>query len=109
MKTITILFKEVNCKPKIMKIENSLKSFQELVEGFIEIVALGDETELVLNEEGKLKELPLNGCLVSKKRVLDTIAGNYFICSTKDDEFTSLSDEQIAKYLEMTKKGLIEI
>ncbi len=38
----------------------TLKEMQGYVDGFIEMVSLGEELTLVINEDGKCKALPLN-------------------------------------------------
>lgn len=38
----------------------SLEQMQEFVGGYIEVVTLSDSKQMVINEEGKLLELPIN-------------------------------------------------
>lgn len=40
--------------------EMDLEDLQKLVDGYIEVVALPNGDQLVVNEEGKLKGLPVN-------------------------------------------------
>lgn len=42
------------------KIENTLEAMQRIVEGYIEVVNLGDGVLVVCNEEGLIRDMPLN-------------------------------------------------
>lgn len=54
---------------------------------------------LVCNEEGKIRELPINRGIYDKnKKLIDVIVGTAFICDCSGEEFGSLSDDQIKKY-----------
>lgn len=108
MNLLNIIYKEAGSEPVIMKIEDTLENYQKLVGGYIELVALDDKAELVLNEEGKVLGLPMNGFFSSNGKVVDHIAGDYFIVGVEDD-FVSLTDDQIEKYLEMAKEGNIKL
>ena len=90
--------------PQVLEIEHSLKNIQELVGGTIEaIYPFEDTVALVCNDEGKLLGLPLNRAVrdPATGQVLDIIAGTFFICGLSEDDFASLSDEQIQRYTQM--------
>ena len=90
--------------PQVREIEHSLKAMQELVDGHIEAVYPFDDTvALVCNDEGKLLGLPLNRAVRNPAtgQVLDIIAGTFFICGLSSDNFDSLSDEQIQRYIQI--------
>ena len=62
----------------------SLEDLQTIVGGHIEIVQLGDERIMVVNEEGKIHRLPLNvraTCIVNGEGIADTIVGNVLVCN----------------------------
>ena len=89
--------------PYVKEIDGSLKSFQKLVDGPIEVIYPFDHPEIALicNEEGKLNRLPLNRSLFdSDGNIVDIVAGTFFLCSAPSDSenFESLTDEQIEKY-----------
>lgn len=46
--------------PKVIEIDGSLESMQKIVGGYIETFPLDGPILIVLNEEGKLMNLPLN-------------------------------------------------
>ena len=90
--------------PQVREIEHSLKAMQELVDGHIEAVYPFDDTvALVCNDEGKLLGLPLNRAVrdPATGQILDIIAGTFFICGLSEDDFASLSDEQIQRYIQI--------
>lgn len=90
-------------KPEIVEIGSDLKSMQGTVGGLIEsLCPFDEEVALVCNEEGKLIGLPYNRVLTGTDgKVSDVIAGDFFICGAKDEDFESLTDEQAKRYSEM--------
>ena len=95
---IRILVVEPNKEPYQMKIEHTLRNLQKIVNGYIEIVELSPSVDLICNEEGKIKQLPLNRFID-----YDIIAGTFFIAGHRDEETISLSRKQIKKYKEIFK------
>lgn len=84
----------------ITEIDDSLASMQAVVEGYIQVVSasaipggkvLNKELILVLNEEGKVDELPYNFRIYDGA---DYIAGTCFVCKEKKDEMVGLSQEE---------------
>lgn len=99
---ISVLFVQPGKYPITIRIENSLRRMQELVGGDMEALPLGDGAVLICNEEGRLKELPLNRALVVNPQLKDIIAGNFFIAYAPSDskEYDSLPPDLEAKYTE---------
>lgn len=93
MSKIRILIVEPNKEPRQVRVEHTLKDFQNIVDGLIEIVELEDNVDLVCNEEGKLRSLELNRAITN-----DIIAGTFFIAGQHEGETISLSRKQIKKY-----------
>ena len=90
--------------PQVLEIEHSLKNMQELVGGTIEaIYPFEDTVALVCNDEGKLLGLPLNRAVrdPATGQIVDIIAGTFFICGLSEDDFASLTDDQIQRYTQM--------
>ena len=77
------------------EIENTLPAIQQEVEGFFEAVYMRDGTILCCNAESKL-----NGMEPNRRLVDDLICGPFFIVGYSGENFTSLTDEQVTKYLE---------
>ena len=92
-------------KPQIVEIGTSLEAMQKTVCGLIEqVMPFDEEVALVCNEEGKNDGLELNRALkYPDGEIVDIIAGNFFICSAKGENFTSLTNEQAQRYCEMFK------
>lgn len=59
--------------------KEQLPFFQKAVEGYIEYVNLVGGISAVINEEGKLKELPPTAAWVRDGKVLDILVGNILV------------------------------
>lgn len=71
----------------------NLKELDAFVGGFIEIVYLSDEQVMVLNEEGKLNDLPFNALATKLAHatfrdysVDDYIVGDVLVCQADEIE-----------------------
>lgn len=77
----------VEVKPKSGK-TFSLSELQSFVEGYIEIVDLRDGKIMIVNEEGKLKNLPFNHAATKIYSEIytssDIIVGNVLICKSTE-------------------------
>ena len=63
-----------------------LDELQGFVGGYIEIIQLNESQIMVLNEEGKLKRLPMNEnatLLALHAGFYDTIVGDVLVCDTE--------------------------
>jgi len=91
-----------NCAdPEVTEIGADLASMQELVGGPIQALMIFSdmpEIMLVCNEEGKLWRLKQNRYLRGRDgEIVDMLVGDCFLCSTDEEDFASLTDEQIEK------------
>lgn len=79
------------------EIKHDLDSMQRAVgNGLIEPISMGDGCFLISNEESKLRGMQGN-------RHLDyggILAGPFFVCGDTGEEFRSLTDDEVSKYLE---------
>ena len=84
---------------RVQEIE-SLADMQQLVGGDIEAVYQFQElVAVVCNSEGKLLGLPMNRPLLDKDYLpYDIIRGTFFIAGLGQEDFISLTDEQIQRY-----------
>lgn len=98
-----VLLVKPNEPPVETEIENTLKAAQKIVGGHIEIyVPNRDPVVYVLNEEGKVLGLEANRALYNERGdLLDIIAGTFFVCGVKEDDFVSLSPDLMEKYKAM--------
>ena len=92
-----VLYVEPGKAPYESEICNDLRSMQRAVgNGLIEPIYMDDGCVLVGNEESKLRGMQGN-------RHLDgggIIAGPFFICGDAGENFRSLTDEEVDKYME---------
>ncbi len=104
-KDISIVFVEPNKAAVADCIPNTLEDLQKKVGGYIEaIYPFEDEVALICNEEGKLNGSQLNRALRNEDNdVVDIIAGSFFVVGLGEEDFCSLTPEQIEKYTEMYK------
>ena len=102
---ITVLIVEPEKVPYVKEISDNLESLQHEVSGYIQAVYPFDDTvAIICKEEGKLQGLPLNRALYDEDgQIYDIIAGTFVISGLTEDNFGSLTDEQISKYIERFK------
>ena len=84
---------------RVQEIE-SLADMQQLVGGDIEAVYPFQElVAVVCNADGKLLGLPMNRPLLDKDYLpYDIIRGTFFVAGLGQEDFISLTDEQIQRY-----------
>ena len=92
---MTVLIVEPMKAPYVKSIPNELENLQQAVGGDIEMTyPFEDEVGILLNGNGKFEGLPLN------RAVYDAIAGTFLVVGLTEDDFTSLTPEQIEKFKE---------
>lgn len=95
---IKVVYKKPNELPIILEVDNTLEKFQELVGGYIEVVAAKEDASIIaiVNEEGKLEGLKPNIWIGN-----ELIVGNVvFVKNSDDGEFHSLTDDMIKEIVE---------
>lgn len=102
---LEVLLVEPGQYARTVTVEAGLSSMQNLVGGYIEALHYFDEpVVLVCNEEGKINSSELNRAIKDDNgKILDIVAGTFFICGEKDDELTSLPPEHREKFEKMFK------
>ena len=80
-----IIIKEPGKEPHQMIIDNSLKTLQELVDGYIEPVRVNEGIVMIVNEEGKLRGMEKNFAFRG-----DTIVGNAIFVGDEGEDFTDV-------------------
>ena len=103
---ITVLVVEPERKPYTKVIDNTLRSLQREVDGYIQaIYHFEDEVAIICDEEAKLNSKPLNRSLRdSSGEIYDIIAGTFLVVGLTEDNFGALSDEQLKKYSKYFEK-----
>lgn len=97
MKKIKIVVCEPGKSPEICEINDDLESMQNIVGGYIECIALKNNIDVWVNEEGLLMDLPFNRT-VNRKPLVGTI---FAASHNKSGDTTSLSAQQIKDVLVM--------
>jgi hypothetical protein len=101
-KTRIIYLKADEEEAKVTYKENDYKEGQALVKGNLEVVSLGDNIVLWINEEGKLNGLTTNFNLIHQGKVADVVVGDvYFTGRDYEGDEASLTDEQIGSIEKM--------
>ena len=73
-----------------VNISNDLKTFQGIVEGYIETITICNNPRviMVVNDEGKIRDLPENFTIGSW--IKDTIHGTVILCGAEGEEFADV-------------------
>lgn len=100
MEKLKSIVKLINKEPAHQLIGSNLKDLQSIVGGNIELIYLPKDILLIINEVGKLKNLDYNFKLVRLDESglvthLDNIVGDSFFVAAAEENFTSLSSEQV--------------
>lgn len=103
---LEVLLVEPGQYARMTTIEAGLSSMQEIVGGYIQAVNYFDEpVTLVCNEEGKINGMELNRAIKDENgKMIDIVAGTFFICGVGEENFISLPPEHRAKFEKMFKK-----
>ncbi len=101
---IKILVVEPCKAPYAAEITVGLQSLQQLVGGLIQVLYPFEDSgaAIIVNDEGKLMRLPWNRPLFDEDgNIYDVLAGTFLVVGLSEDDFGSLTDEQIIIYTEM--------
>ena len=95
-----VLLVQPNAFPRPVTIENGLEALQAAVGGDIEATyPFDDNVALVINDEGKIAGLPLNRALRTEDGdIYDIVAGDFLVVGLTEDDFGSLTPEQMEKF-----------
>lgn len=92
---MNVLVVQPGKSPKEMVIDGSLKSMQHIVGGLIEPAYTRDDSVVfVCNDEGIINGMPFNREIEKGQFIF----GPFFICGNGEEEFASLTEEQMDKY-----------
>ena len=92
---LRVVYVEPNKAPRVMEMPHTLEAEQKAVGGLIELVYNDDDTAIVCNDEGKLIGMEGNRRLGNGT----IIAGPFFVVGLTEDDFRSLTDEEVVKYM----------
>ena len=108
-KELHALLVKPNEYPQKVTIGAELKDLQEAVGGTITATyPFTDPVAIVCNDEGKLLGLPWNRALTDDHGVpYDIVCGTFFVAGLKEDDFASLTEQQIEKYKDKYSNEMI--
>ena len=89
MKAILI---PVNGKSKLIEIDNELEALQKAVGGYIETVTIASDCCLIVDEEGRLKDKPLN---ITASRFGLPLVGDVLVVGVHYDHFVDIPEPMI--------------
>lgn len=89
MKAIKI---PVEGKSKLIEIDNELEALQKAVGGYIETVTIASDCCLIVDEEGRLKDKPLN---ITASRFGLPLVGDVLVVGVEYDHFIDVPDSMI--------------
>ena len=97
---MTVLAVQPGKTPVKLKLEGPLKSMQEFVGGTMQaIYPYEDAVAIICNDEGKLNGMKCNRALRNEDgEVIDILCGPFFVCGLGEEDFASLTEEQLETY-----------
>lgn len=98
-----VVVKKVGQIGEVVEVENTLKTWQDIVGGYITTYPLGKNMLIICNEEGLLMNLEPN-IEVVKGQHTELIVGDIAIVKQGYEDFEGLDDEQIER---LRKSGMI--
>ena len=95
MKVYTIRHTKNNIVAKVENINNDLKSLQRIVGGHIEVLPISNEVPLIaiVNETGKLDNLPPTAAFIVNNNIADIIVGNIIVCRVDGENMADIIEE----------------
>ena len=103
-RTMDVLLVQPNAYPKKISVGTELEDLQAMVMvgGDIEVTyPFEDEVAIILNESGKINGLPLNRAIYTEDGDMqDIYAGDFLVVGLTEDDFSSLTSEQMQKFEE---------
>ena len=96
---------KTNNEYKVIEYEDNLDTLYNIVDGYIEYVQINDDICMIINEEGKLKNMEYNELATRLLPFENFIVGNALIVNTKDGKNISLNDNQVDMILNLIKES----
>ena len=90
-----VILKEPGRVPEIRDIDESLETLQSMVDGLIEHLTFITGVGMIMNEEGKLRDMEPNF-----RFGYDMVVGPVIFMGESGEEFTDLTEEQITRVME---------
>ena len=97
---MTILAVQPGKVPEKKELDGTLKSMQNFVGGTVQATyPFEDAVAIICNDAGKLNGMAYNRSLRNEDgEVIDILCGPFFVCGLGDEDFVSLTAEQLEIY-----------
>lgn len=95
-----VLYKKPAFPPEVIEVENELKPLQKLVNGYLETITVNSHMVMVLNEEGRLRNMVPNFYYKN-----ELIVGPVFFCGVTGDGFRDITGYEIRQAEQLIRKG----
>lgn len=108
---IKVIKVEPKKEPEVVMLNNEYKDLSAAVGGLIQMVyPYSDKVGLMLNDEGKLLGMEPNRSLKDEDgNIYDVIAGTFYVVGLDEENFGSLSEELIEKYMKKFKQPYLYV
>ena len=108
---IKVIKVEPKKEPEVVMLNNEYKDLSAAVGGLIQMVyPYSDKVGLMLNDEGKLLGMEPNRLLKDEDgNIYDVIAGTFYVVGLDEENFGSLSEELIEKYMKKFKQPYLYV
>ena len=108
---IKVIKVEPKKEPEGVMLNNEYKDLSAAVGGLIQMVyPYSDKVGLMLNDEGKLLGMEPNRSLKDEDgNIYDVIAGTFYVVGLDEENFGSLSEELIEKYMKKFKQPYLYV
>lgn len=108
---IKVIKVEPRKEPEVVMLNNEYKDLSAAVGGLIQVVyPYSDKVGLMMNDEGKLLGMEPNRSLKDEDgNIYDVIAGTFYVVGLDEENFGSLSEELIEKYMKKFKQPYLYV
>ena len=90
-----VIVKKPDQPPTVEDIATGLESSQAVVGGLIDVVSLAEGLDLVVNDEGAIRAMPLNLLIAGEVEPIPICGAVFFVGVDEEGTFHGLTDEQV--------------
>jgi hypothetical protein len=102
-KQILVVIKEPGKEAAVEPLfDNTLEAFQKAVGGYIETLTIAKDLVLIVNEEGRIQNLPFNTSVLGTP-----LYGTILAVGVRGDEFASVKGSCVSAVLKMLNGGYV--
>lgn len=99
---ISVIFVRPGEFAKLITIDSNVSELEKILGGsFKQMCPFDDDIAILINENEKFNKSPPNRALIIDHRINDILHGSFFVCGMGEENYCSLSEKLIDKYLKM--------